>query len=204
MDMEKCVEAVKDPQLCSLAGLAGQLSRMLVGCVEESESLRACYYACLRACRGEDCEAACLSALEVALGVAMARDIARRATAITCLSGNAVDVVALLFETELKRIGEMECPKKAVAARVLLLATIELYKAFKKVPELQKWAQDVLLIAAPALATAHKCGKQVFDLEVIKPFVGEETMKRIAAAMKEGNVLVGNIRIKFVPVVPHQ
>jgi hypothetical protein len=199
MDMEKCVEAVKDPQLCSLAGLAGQLSRTLVDCVE-SESLRVCYYECLKMCRNE---AACLGALEVALGVTVARDVVRIATKTICPLDDVdvkrvdVDIVALLFKGLLRKIEKMECPRRAVAARVLAIAALALHKVFKEASE--KHAQEILMLMAPALAAAHRCGEQALSMEMIEPLVGE-VMKRITTALKEGNIQIGDVGIEFEPI----
>jgi hypothetical protein len=200
---EKCVEVTKDPQYCMSLLDVGRLVGGLVECVAERRGAKECYYACLKMCQGERCDVACLSALEAALGVAAARDLARKAALAVSLMGlSPIDAVALAFDAEVKRVEEKNCPEREVAARVLAAASVELYKNFKKVPSLRSHAQDVLLLMAPALAAAYRCvGEAVFEyLDFIKPFVEEEAVKRIVAAMEEGAALVGNVVIRFRPV----
>jgi hypothetical protein len=203
---ERCVEAFGDPQLCLSMRQVGSLVRGLVNCVEAFD-VEVCYRMCLQGCRGGGCEGACLGALEVALGVLAARAAAMRAAAaVTLLGIDVVDAVALAFDAEVKKVKEMDCPAREVAAKALAAAAVELHKAFKKVPALQKYAQDILLLTAPALAVVHRCvGDRAFEyLEFIRPFVGEEVIKRIVAAMEEGAVLIGNTTIKFEAVRPEQ
>jgi len=200
---EKCVEVTKDPQYCSFLQDVSRLVGGLVECVAERRSAEECYYACLKRCQGEECEVACLSALEAALGVAAARDLARKAALAVSLMGlSPIDAVALAFNAEVKKAEERDCPERGVAARILAAAAAELYKNFKKVPGLQSHAQDVLLLMAPALAAAYRCvGEAVFEyLDFIKPFVEEEAVKRIVAALEEGAALVGGVVIRFRPV----
>jgi hypothetical protein len=203
---ERCVEAFGDPRLCLSMRQVGSLVRGLADCVEALD-IEVCYRMCLKECRGEGCMEACLGALEVALGVVAARTVAWRATAaVTLLGTDVVDAVALAFDNEVKKVEKMDCPARGVAAKALAAAAVELHKAFKKVPGLQKHAQDALLLMAPALATAHRCvGDRAFEyLEFIRPFVGEEAIKRIVAAMEEGAVLIGGTTIKFEPVKAEQ
>jgi hypothetical protein len=203
---ERCVEAFGDPQLCSSMRQVGSLVRGLANCVEAFD-VEICYRICLEGCRGEGCAEACLGALEVALGVLAARAVAMRAAAaVTLLGIDPVDAVTLAFDAEVKKVKKMDCPARGAAAKALAAAAVELYKAFKKVPNLQERAQDALLLMAPALAVAHKCvGDRAFEyLEFIRPFVEEEAIKRIVAAMEEGAVLVGGVAIKFEPVKAEQ
>jgi hypothetical protein len=200
--LEKCVEKTKDPQLCSFLRRVGELAGGLVDCVEEF-GVRECFDVCLRRCQGEGCEAACLSALEAALGVVEARRMARGASLVAVLLGvDPTYAVAAAFETELEKAERMECPQKAIAGRVLAAAAVELYKSFQIVPPLQKDAQDVLTLMAPALALAYQCvGEEVFEyLELIRPFIGEDATRRIVAALEEGGVIVGGETIRFKPV----
>jgi hypothetical protein len=145
----------------------------------------------------------CLGALETALGVATARRVARRAAVAAALLGaNLVDAVAAVFNEEVGKAREMECPERGIAARALATAALELYMEFKAEPGLRQHAQDVLLLMAPALSAAYPCiGEEVFEyLELARPFVEEEAVKRVVAAMEEGGVLVGGVIIKFPPV----
>jgi hypothetical protein len=161
---EKCVEAFGDPQFCLSMRQVGNLVRGLVNCVEAFD-VETCYRMCLEECRGGGCEGACLGALEVALGVLAARTVAwRAAAAVTLLGIDPVDAVALAFDNEVKKVKEVDCPARGVAAKALAAAAVELHKAFKRVPALQKYAQDALLLMAPALAVAHKCvGDRAFE-----------------------------------------
>ncbi len=197
---EKCVKIGKDPQFCSLLQKISQLSRELVDCAE-SLTPKDCYYVCLKMCDGE-CEIVCLNAVQAAFGIAMARKIARKAVvAVVLFSLDPVNAHAVVFDAELKKVEKMSCPEKAFGSRTLAAAAIELYKAFKIVPSLQERAQDVILLMAPALALVHQCGEDVFEyLDLIMPFVEEEAVKRIVAALEEGVVLVGEVDIRFEPV----
>ena len=199
---EDCIEKTKDPRFCSHLRKVGELASGLADCVAEL-GVKRCFTACLRRCQGEECEAACLSALETALGIAVARELAEKAAAAAALLGlGPADAVAVAFGAETARTEVMGCPQKAIAGRVLAAAAVELYKSFQKVPPLQEHAQDVLVLMAPALATAYQCvGEEVFEyLELARPFIGEDAAKRIAAALEEGGVLVGGVVINFKPV----
>ncbi len=203
---ERCLRAFGDLQFCLSMRQVGSLVRGLANCVE-ALGAEVCYRMCLEACRGEECEGACLGALEVALGVLAARAVAGRAAVATTILGiDPVDAVVLAFDAEVKKVKEMDCPARGAAAKALAAAAVELHKAFKKVPNLQKHAQDALLLMAPALAAAHRCaGDRVFEyLEFIRPFVGEEVIKRIVAAMEEGAVVIGNSTVRFEPVRTEQ
>jgi hypothetical protein len=197
---ERCVAAAGDPRLCSFAfqvGVAG-----LAECLEVRDA-GSCYRACLEGCPGDGCEEACLVAAEVALGVVVARRVARRAAAVAERRGlDPLDAVALIFDGEVRKAGAADCLERGAAALVLVVAAVELYAGFRGVPDLRGRAQDVLLLAAPALATAYPCvGEEVFEyLELVRPFVGEEAVGRVVAAVEEGSVLVGSTLVRFEPV----
>jgi hypothetical protein len=203
---EKCVEATKDPQFCSYLYQINQLINGLAGCVVE-RGAEECFRECLKRCRGEGCEETCLGALEVAVGTAVAREVVRRAALVAALLGaDLINAVALIFSEELKSAEAKECPDKAVAARILSIAAVELFmnlqKAAESSPKLRDRVQSLLLLAAPALAAAYQCvGEEVFEyLETVRPLIGEEMTKRIVAALEEGAVLVGGVVINFKPV----
>ncbi len=207
---KKCIEATKNPQLCTLAYRAGQLTGRLVECVV-LRSAKECFEECLKMCRGEGCEVACLNAVETALGVAIAWNaVARAAKAADLLGSDLLNTVALTFDAELKKAWEKDCPEKETASRVFAVAVAELHNIFKKVLNLQKHAQEVLLLLAPALALGYQCvGEEVFEyLDLLRPFIepaksGKEEksiVERITAAMEQGGVVVGNVIIGFKPV----
>ena len=100
----------------------------------------------------------------------------------------------------MKKIEKIRCPERGVAAKALAAAAVELYRSFKKVG-LREQAQDVLPLMAPALAAAHRCvGDWASEyLDFIKPFVGEEVVKRIVAAMEKGTAPIGGAAVKFEP-----
>jgi hypothetical protein len=111
-----------------------------------------------------------------AVGVAAARRMARRVAVAAALLGlDIVDAVALAFDEEVEKVEKTDCPERGDAARALAVAAAELYWDFKRVPELQKRAQDVLLLMAPALAAACQCiGDEAYEyLDFVKPFVGD-------------------------------
>jgi hypothetical protein len=199
---EKCVEKTGDPQFCSLVDQTGGLVGVVVDCVKERR-VRDCFEECLKTCQGDRCEETCLGALEVALGALTARGLAEKAALIAALLGlSPIDALATVFSAELRKTEEGDCPDKAFSARVLATAVSHLYLAFRNVPALRDSAQDVLMLMAPAFAAAYECvGEVVFEyIELIKPFVEEEVVKRIVAALEEGAALVGNVVIKFRPV----
>ncbi|MFZ8811955.1 MAG: hypothetical protein ACO2PN_28130 [Pyrobaculum sp.] len=203
---KKCVEATKNPQLCAFLHQTNQMISNLAECVMEKVA-NECLRECLKRCRGEKCEEVCLGALETAAGIAMARTLAERATLATSLLNiDLVDAAVLVFNKELKSAEEMDCPDKAAAARILSIATMELFAHIQTAagssPEMQKRVQSLLLLVAPALAEAYQCvGEEVFEyLETIRLLIGEEMTKRIAAALEEGAALVGSVVVKFRPV----
>jgi hypothetical protein len=200
---EKCVEVTKDPQFCSYLYQINQLINSLAECVAE-KGVKECYYACLKRGGGEE---TCLRALEVAVGMAVARDVVKRAALATALLGtDLINTIAQIFNEELKSAEAKECPDKAVAARILSIAAVELFMNFQKTaessPKLRDRVQSLLLLAAPALAAAYQCvGEEVFEyLETVRPLIGEEAVKRIVAALEEGAALVGDVVINFKPV----
>jgi hypothetical protein len=201
---EKCVEVTKDPQFCSYLYQINQLINVLAGCVVE-RGAEECFRECLRNCRGEGCGETCLGALEVAVGTAAAREVVRRAALVAALSGaDLINAIAAVFSEELKSAEAKECPDKAVAARILSIAAVELFMNLQKTasPKMRERVQGLLLLAAPALAAAYQCvGEEAFEyLETVRPLIGEEAVERIVAAMEEGAVLVGGVVIKFRPV----
>jgi hypothetical protein len=206
----KCIEATKNPQLCVLLYQVKQTINSLAECVAERTASE-CLYECLKVCREERCRETCLGALEVATGTVMARTLAGRAAlAANILGIDPIDAVALAFDKELKDAKEMSCPDKAAAARILSIAAMELFMHFQIMagssPEMQDRVQSLLLLMAPALATAYECvGDEVFDyLETVRSLIGEEATKRVVAALEEGVALVGGVIIKFPPVKTNQ
>jgi hypothetical protein len=195
-----CVKAVGDPRLCASARRADRLFDGVVKCVRTG-AVKDCLRRCLRRCRGEGCEEVCLGVLKAAAGVVVAEDIAERAEALApILRLDPVGAVARVFDAELDKAKGRDCPEKEVMAWILAVAAVELYKRFKEAARSR--AQDLLLLAAPALGEAHRCvGDGVFEyLDSVRPLVGEEAVERIVAAMEEGSVVVGNVEIKFRPV----
>ena len=183
-----------------------QLLADLRQCMKSQEEIE-CFSDCFEKCEKEGCEEVCVDALVMFMGTMQAAMLGKRASQVAVSRGlSHVDAVALVFEEELKKVEEEEdCPEKAISAQALAAAVVELNNSFQSVANLRDQAQDVLLLMAPALAVAHQCaGKDVFRyLELMKVLIKEETVKRIAAALEEGAVLVGNTTIKFKPVAKH-
>ena len=206
MDMfEKCIEKFGSSQLCSRVQQIVQLLADLRQCMKSQEEID-CFSDCFEKCEKEGCEEACADALVMFMGTMQAAMLGKRASQVAASRGlSHVDAVALVFEEELKNVEEEDCPEKAISAQALAVAVIELNNSFQSVANLRDQAEDVLLLMAPALAVAHQCiGKDVFRyLELMKVLIKEETVKRIAAALEEGAVLVGNTTIKFKPVAKH-
>jgi hypothetical protein len=204
---EKCVEIFGDPQFCAQVKKIGHLSDRARECVKRQE-VGYCYRDCLKRCQVEECEEVCLGVMEHVLGVEVAEEMADEATTVAIVRNLSPAVaVATAFNIELDKVKKKRCPHKAVMARILATAVFELYEKFKKKPELRRYAQDVLLLTAPALATAYQCvGESTFryiDVE-LRPFVEEKMLKRITATMKKGVVTIGDVDIKFKPVKINQ
>ena len=197
---KKCVEATGDPQHRSFLQKINRLTNDFMKCVE-SQRANDCLNDCLKRCRGKRCGEVCLGALKAAMGTVLAKDMIRTAEKAASLYGlNQILVVAWTFKADLEKVKKKDCPEKEFMAWILATAAIELYEHFKKV--MRSRSQDVILLMAPALAEAYQCvGEEVFKyLDFIKPVVGERAAKRIAAALKEGNVFVGGEIIQFKPV----
>ena len=210
-EAEKRIGAAKNPRFYTSLYKINQLINSLAECMWERREAEKCFQECLKKCRGERCEEACLGALEVATGTVVAYLIAGRAIRAVELKGSGLmESIASAFKEELERAKAEECPDKAVTARILSTAAVELFMNMQKAaggyPNLRKLAEDLLLLAAPALAEAYQCvGDEVFEyLEVVRPFIGEEVTKRIVAALEEGSVLVGGVDFKFKPVKTSQ
>jgi hypothetical protein len=210
-ESDKCVEVTKNPQFCASLYKINWLINSLAECMWERGRAEECFQECLKVCRGEECEVTCLGALEVATGTVVAHLIARRAIQAANPKGSGLmESIASAFKEELESAKAKECPDKAVTARILSTAAVELFmnmqKAAEGFPNLRKLAEDLLLLTAPALAEAYQCaGDEAFEyLEVVRPLIGEETTKRIVAALEEGSVLVGGVDFKFKPVKTSQ
>ena len=204
---EKCVKVAGDPQCRSYLQKVERLADSFAKCIE-SRSADDCMQECLRRCRGKECGEACLGALNAAAGMMVARSIIKTAEAAASqLNMDPVAAVAWAFYKEVEKAKTRSCPEKEVAAWILAVAAVELYKHFKKAPNPRhRHAQEVLLLMAPALAEAYQCvGEEVFKyLDSIKPIIGEGAVKRIIDEMKEGNVSVGGVLIEFKPVAAKQ
>jgi hypothetical protein len=194
-EFERCVEATGDLEKCRATQRVLQLVEDLglVGCVAR-RGTEECLRECLRRCGGEDCAKLCLVAMDMAAGVVVAKNIAERAKAAALLGISPLDVAAMLFNMELNRMGRRDCPERANAARALSMAAVELRHLLG--------SQELLLLLAPTISMAYSCvGDDALDfLEAIAPAVGEEMMARIAVALEEGTVKIGNIVAKFPPV----
>ncbi len=204
---EKCVGIFGDPQHCSFVQRFGQLYESVLECVEKSQNVGECLRDCFKRCRGEGCEEMCLGAVETISGMVVAKDMAENAA--TLVSRHKLDpavAVATVFNVELGKVKKMRCPEKGVGARILTAAVLELYSSFEEESASRRYAQDVLLLLAPALAEAYRCmGESAFGyLDGIRPFVGEEVVKKIVAAMEEGVVIIGDVEIRFKPVKTSQ
>ena len=203
LDMaEKCIKATGDPQYCAFLEQIGRRIDYFVKCVRR-RSVSDCFDGCLKGCREENCEEICLHAMEAALGAMVAGNIielVKMATSLTNVSPFVA--VASIFDEELEKVREEECPEKEIKAMVLVTAAVELYKNHKKLSIPRRYARDLLLLTAPALAEAHRCvGEKIFEyLDSMRPFFGEKTTKRIATALKEGIVFIGNAPIFFKPI----
>jgi hypothetical protein len=198
---EKCVKVAGDPQCRSPLQEVSRLADGFMKCLE-SRSAEDCMQECLKECRGEGCGEACLGALNAAVGMAVARSIIEiTETAASHLNMNTITAAAWAFYEEVEKIKEMDCPEKEVVAWILAVATIELYKHFKKKLPRNR-VRELLLLMAPPLAEAYQCvGDGVFEyLDSIRPIVGKRAVEKIIREMKEGGVFVGGVLITFKPV----
>ncbi len=199
---EKCVKEIGDPQCRLYLQEADRLTEYFAKCIE-SRSAKDCAQECLKRCREEEwCGEACLGAMKAAMGMLVARSIIEISEAATSLLNmDPVVAAAWAFYEEVEKVKEKDCPEKEVMAWILAVATIELYKYFKKrLPRSR--AREVLLLMAPALAEAYQCvGDGVFEyLDAIRPIIGKRAVEKIIREMREGNVFVSGVIITFKPV----
>jgi hypothetical protein len=144
--------------------------------------------------RGEDCVELCLNAINVVA----ARNIARRLVQGAAASETGLTVseaAATGFYMLLDKPGG-DCVAKVISMRVLGLVAVELKNLLGM--------RDMPLLLAPAIAAAYECvGEEAFDLlDMIAPAVGREMAERIAAALEEGAVRIGRVKLRFPPVKP--
>jgi len=195
VSFENCVGATGDQEACRTVQRVFQLVKelSLVECVERRK-VKKCFDACLDRCGGEECVDLCIGALDVAVGLAVARGLAEGAKMVALFGVSPAEAAAAAFAYMLQKAGRTKCPERADAARILNIVAVELRNLLG--------AQDLLLLLAPAVAVVHSCiGDEAFDvLDAIMSAVGEETTARIAAALEEGVVAVGNVVVKFPPV----
>ena len=189
-----CIEGTKDVEGCLLTRDVLRLaeSMNLVACVQTTTA-KECFVKCVENC-GEECVDLCLAAVDVAVGIAKARNVMED-VALAALAGvDPLDAAAAALVLEMKRAMERGCPDRVAVARTLVITVVELKNLLRK--------QEVLLLLAPLLAVEHTCvGEEVFEyLEVIRPFIEEEMTKRIVAALEEGAVQIGRTIIQFPPV----
>jgi hypothetical protein len=196
-DYEACIKAFNDPEMCVFGFRVVQLveALRLEECLDRHKPQK-CLDKCLKNCRGENCRELCLSAADVAAARGIARRLVRDAVAAASETGLTVpEAAAAGFYMLLDEPGG-DCVAKVVSMRVLGLVAIELRNLLG--------TQDMLLLLAPAVATAYECiGDEAFDLlDMVAPAIGREMAERIAAALEEGVVEIGRIVLKFPPAKP--
>jgi hypothetical protein len=198
-DYEECLKAFNDPERCGFVSKAAQLaeSLRLEECLER-RGVQRCLNICLKNCEEGDCEEVCLGALEMASARSIARKLVQGAVAAASENGVTVpEAAAAGFYMLLNEPGD-DCVAKIVTMRVMGLAAVELRNLLGE--------QEMLLLLAPAIAAAYECiGDEAFNLlDTMELAVGREMAERIAAALEEGVVKIGNIALKFTPVKPTQ
>jgi len=193
--LEMCIRGTGDPEGCALTHRVLEMVQQmdLVECVR-GRGAKECFEECLQKCRGEDCGGLCISAVDVAYGMSLALDMARDVQLAALMGVEPLDAAALSFAVRLEKVWEKECPDRAAAARILVAALVELRNLLR--------IRELLLLLAPLLSAEHGCtGEEVFEfLDSIVMAVGEEMVAKIAAALEEGAVVVGNVVIRFPPV----
>jgi len=189
-----CVEGTGDVEGCLLTrdvlGLIQSID--LVKCVK-TKGTKECLVECVEKC-GAECIDLCTMAMNVAVGIAKAGDIALDVAFAASIGVNPLDAAAAAIVLELTKAMEVECPDRATIARTLVVTLIELKNLLRN--------REMLLLLAPLLAVEHTCvGDEIFEfLEATRQGIGEEMTKRIAAALEEGAVKIGNTIIQFPPV----
>jgi|GEM_PF-6162484 len=189
-----CVEGTGDVEGCLLTrDVLGLVEGMdLAECVR-ARTTKECFVECVKKC-GVECRDLCLMAVNTAVGIAKAGDIALDVAFAASIGVNPLDAAAAAIVLELTKAMEVECPDRATIARTLVVTLIELKNLLRN--------REMLLLLAPLLAVEHTCvGDEIFEfLEATRQGIGEEMTKRIAAALEEGAVKIGNTIIQFPPV----
>jgi len=194
---EECLKTFKDPEMCRFGQRAVQLveALRLEECLERHKPQK-CLDVCLKNCKEKNCRDLCLSAMDMAAAKGLARRLVQGAIDVASDAGVAIpEAVAIGFYMLLNEPND-DCIAKIISMRVLGLVAVELRRLLGM--------KDLLLLLAPTIAMAYECiGDDAFSLlDTLAPTIGQETAERIAAALEEGIVKIGNIELKFPPVKP--
>jgi len=194
---EACLKEFSDPEMCMFGFRVVQLAEALrlEECLDRHKPQK-CLDRCLKNCRGENCRELCLNAMDAAAAKGIARRLVQEAAAAASETGLTVPEAAALGFRMLLDEPSGDCTARIISMRVLGLVAMELRNLLG--------TQDMLLLLAPAIATAHECiGDEAFDLlDMIAPTIGRNMAERIAAALEEGAVKIGQVEIRFPPAKP--
>ncbi len=189
-----CVNGTGDVEGCLLTEevLRFMGNMGLVECLR-SRTKKECFRECLYRC-GAECLEMCIMAVDVASGIAKARDLAEDVERAAEMGADPLDAAVAAFMLELDKAARKGCPDRAIEARILFITLVELKNLLKE--------RELLLLLAPLLAVEYACvGDEVFEtVEAIRKAVGEEVTKRIVAALEEGGIKIGRTIIWFPPV----
>jgi hypothetical protein len=134
--------------------------------------------------------------MDMAAAKSLARKLVQGAMAAASDTGVTIPEAAAMGFYMLLNEPDDDCIARIVSMKVLGLVAVELKKLLGM--------QDLLLLMAPTIAMAYECiGDNAFDLlDMLAPTIGREMAERIAAALEEGVVKIGNIALKFPPAKP--
>jgi hypothetical protein len=196
-DYEECLKKFNDPEMCRFGQRATQLAEALrlEDCLERHRPQK-CLDICLKNCKEKNCNDLCLNAMDMAAAKSLARRLVQGAIDAASETGITVpEAAAMGFYMLLNEPGD-DCVAKIVSMKVLGLVVMELKKLLG--------VQELLLLLAPTIAMAYECiGDDAFNLlDTLAPTIGWEMAERIAAALEEGVVKIGNIALKFPPAKP--
>jgi len=194
---EECLKKFNDPEMCRFGQRAVQLAEALrlEECLERHRPQK-CLDICLKNCKEKNCRDLCLSAMDMAAAKGLARRLVQAAIdAASDADITIPEAAAMGFYMLLNEPGG-DCIARIVSMKVLGLVAVELKNLLGM--------EDLLLLLAPTIATAYECiGDEAFNLlDTLAPTIGQEMAERIAAALEEGIVKIGNIGLKFPPVKP--
>jgi len=195
---KKCIEELKDREGCEFMYRVFKIvDRLkLEECIAKHD-IDMCYDKCIKECKDSDCDRLCDHAVGHAAASIVAREVLLEAARMAVNIGtDLLNALVLRFMTMLDKFAGRAGSCREKKRVVYLFSTIA-----AELMELTG-VKELVLLMAPVLALWRECpGSEIDDvLEVVKIIAGENYAARIAAALEEGAVRIGNVVIRFPPV----